>query len=59
MTNEALVRETVDHPSEASRTSEAPAKVTTLEAVVNFVREDSRQDPQDYLDESTVPFGGE
>ena len=37
----------------------APIEAQQLQAIVNMVRRDSQMEPQAYLEETTVPHGGE
>jgi hypothetical protein len=36
-----------------------PTSISPLEKVLQMVRRDSRQSSAEYLDETTVPYGGE
>ena len=44
--------------SEPTETS-VPAEVLPLRTVIDLIRRDSQRDPQEYLDETIVPHGGE
>lgn len=44
--------------SEPTETS-VPAEVLPLRTVIDLIRRDSQRDPQEYLDETVVPHGGE
>jgi hypothetical protein len=39
--------------------SEVESKVAAVEAILENVRLDSRRDPEQYCEESVVPYGGE
>ena len=56
----------VDRPKTSVESNAAPVtapaepfEVVPLAEVLRHVRRDSRRDPQQYLDETVVPFGGE
>jgi hypothetical protein len=46
-----------EHPAQAPETPQVEAP--TMKQVLDNVREDSRRDAEQYLEDSTVPHGGE
>ena len=57
-------QQTIPAPAEAPQAPEAPpgdagVEVVPLPEVLRQIGRDSRKDPQQYLDETKVPLGGE
>ena len=59
MTDRPLKDQTTQQPTVDTTTPVVPPEVTPLPEVLRQIQRDSRQNPQQYLDETTVPFGGE
>ena len=56
--NAELRTELEETRTESTETS-VPAEVLPVRTVIDLIRRDSQRDPQQYLDETTVPHGGE
>jgi hypothetical protein len=46
-------------PSTETAAKETPTIVVPVDEILAEIGRDSRRDPQQYLDESVTPFGGE
>jgi hypothetical protein len=49
----------VDAPTTEATTKETKSTTVPVEKVLAAIARDSRRDPQQYLDESVTPHGGE